>query len=68
MQHLLPIIAMSTFAGSLSARAMDPVLPQLATELLVTIQTAATLASAFAFTFAMVQPGLGAIADMFGKP
>lgn len=68
MQHLLPIIAMSTFAGSLSARAMDPVLPQLAAELLVTIQTAATLASAFAFTFAMVQPGLGAIADMFGKP
>lgn len=68
MQYLLPIIAMSTFAGSLSARAMDPVLPQVAADLLVTIQTAATLASAFAFTFAMVQPVLGIVADAFGKP
>lgn len=68
MQYLLPIIAMAGFAGSISARAMDPVLPQVASELLVTIQTAATLASAFAFTFAMVQPALGVVADMFGKP
>lgn len=68
MQYLLPIIAMSTFAGSLSARAMDPVLPQVSADLLVSIQTAATLASAFAFTFAMVQPVLGIVADAFGKP
>ncbi len=68
MQYLLPIIAMAGFAGSISARAMDPVLPQVASELLVTIQVAATLASAFAFTFAMVQPALGVVADMFGKP
>lgn len=68
MQYLLPIIAMAGFAGSISARAMDPVLPQVASELLVTIQTAATLASAFAFTFAMIQPALGVVADMFGKP
>jgi hypothetical protein len=31
---------MSTFAGSLSARALDPVLPQVAGDLLVTIQVA----------------------------
>lgn len=68
MQYLLPIIAMSTFAGALSGRAMDPVLPQVSADLLVTIQTAATLASAFAFTFAMVQPLLGIVADVFGKP
>jgi hypothetical protein len=35
---LLPIIAMSTFAGALSVRAMDPVLPQVAADLAVTIQ------------------------------
>jgi predicted MFS family arabinose efflux permease len=67
-QYLLPIIAMSTFAGSLSGRALDPVLPQVAADLAVTIQIAATLASAFAVTFALIQPGLGIVADMFGKP
>ncbi len=59
---------MSTFAGSLSGRALDPVLPQVAADLAVTIQVAATLASAFAVTFALIQPGLGIVADMFGKP
>lgn len=68
MQYLLPIIAMSTFAGALSARAMDPVLPQVAADLAVTIQIAATLASAFAVTFALAQPALGVVADIFGKP
>lgn len=68
MRYLLPIIAMSTFAGSLSNRAMDPVLPQVAADLLVTIQIAATLASAFAVTFALVQPVLGVVGDVFGKP
>ena len=58
---------MSTFAGALSARAMDPVLPQVAADLAVTIQVAATVASAFAVTFALVQPGLGIVADVFGK-
>jgi MFS transporter, DHA1 family, inner membrane transport protein len=67
MHYLLPIIAMSTFAGALSARAMDPVLPQVATDLAVTIQLAATVASAFAVTFALVQPVLGVVADVFGK-
>ena len=47
---------------------MDPVLPQVAADLAVTIQVAATLASAFAVTFALVQPALGVIADIFGKP
>ena len=47
---------MSTFAGALSARAMDPVLPQVAADLAVTIQVAAMVASAFAVTFALVQP------------
>jgi predicted MFS family arabinose efflux permease len=67
MHYLLPIIAMSTFAGALSARAMDPVLPQVAADLAVTIQVAATVASAFAVTFALVQPALGVVADVFGK-
>ncbi len=69
-QHLPPvlnIIALATFAASLSARALDPVLPHVADDFGVTIATAAAFASAFAFTFAIVQPVLGAAADLFGK-
>jgi predicted MFS family arabinose efflux permease len=63
----LNIIALATFAASLSARALDPVLPHVADEFGVGIATAASFASVFAFTFAIVQPVLGAAADLFGK-
>ena len=61
------IIAMASFAASLSLRALDPVLPHIADEFSVTIATAASFSSIFAFTFAVVQPVLGAAADLFGK-
>lgn len=64
---LLNIIAIATFAASLSSRALDPVLPHVAEEFDVSIATAAGLAAAVAFTFAIIQPVLGAAADMFGK-
>ncbi|HEY5129299.1 MAG TPA: MFS transporter [Bradyrhizobium sp.] len=63
----LNIIALATFAASLSARALDPVLPRVADDFGVSIATAASFAAAFAFTFAIVQPVLGAAADLFGK-
>jgi predicted MFS family arabinose efflux permease len=63
----LNVIALATFSASLSARALDPVLPHVADDLGVTIATAAGFASAFAFTFAIVQPAIGAAADLFGK-
>jgi predicted MFS family arabinose efflux permease len=63
----LNIIALTTFAASLSARALDPVLPHVADEFGVSIATAAGFSAVFAFTFAIVQPVLGAAADMFGK-
>src|SRR6476620_2367912 len=69
--HRLPpalnIIALATFAASLSARALDPVLPNVADDFGVSIATAASFAAVFAFTFAIVQPVLGAAADLFGK-
>jgi predicted MFS family arabinose efflux permease len=64
---LLNVIALSTFAASLSARALDPVLPHVASDFAVSIATAAGFASVFAFTFAIIQPVLGAAADLFGK-
>ena len=67
MPPVLNIIALSTFAASLSARALDPVLPHVADEFGVSIATAASFSSVFAFTFAIVQPALGAAADLFGK-
>jgi predicted MFS family arabinose efflux permease len=67
MPPVLNIIALATFAASLSARALDPVLPHVASDFSVSIARAAGFASVFAFTFAIVQPVLGAAADLFGK-
>jgi predicted MFS family arabinose efflux permease len=63
----LNIITLATFAASLSARALDPVLPRVAEDFGVSIATAASFAAVFAFTFAIIQPVLGAAADLFGK-
>ena len=67
MPPAINIIALTTFAASLSARALDPVLPHVADDFGVSIATAAGFASVFAFTFAIIQPALGAAADLFGK-
>jgi predicted MFS family arabinose efflux permease len=67
MPPILNIIALATFAASLSARALDPVLPHVAGDFGISIATAASFASAFALTFAVIQPVLGAAADLFGK-
>jgi predicted MFS family arabinose efflux permease len=63
----LNIITVACFAASLSVRSLDPVLPHIADEFSVSIATAAGFASAYAFTFAAIQPLIGAAADMFGK-
>src|SRR6476620_4864355 len=67
MPPALNIIALATFSAALSARALDPVLPHVAEDFSVSIATAASFAAVFAFTFAIIQPVLGAMADMFGK-
>ncbi|TAK50064.1 MAG: MFS transporter [Xanthobacteraceae bacterium] len=64
---ILTTVSVCTFAASLSIRALDPVLLQIAGDFTVNIQTAAMLSSAFAFTYAAVQPAMGATADMLGK-
>jgi predicted MFS family arabinose efflux permease len=63
----LNIITLATFAASLSARALDPVLPHVADDFGVSIAAAAGFSAVFAFTFAIIQPALGATADLFGK-
>jgi len=67
MSPVLNIIALATFAASLTTRALDPILPHVASDFGVSVAAAAGFASVFAFTFAIVQPVMGAVADMFGK-
>jgi predicted MFS family arabinose efflux permease len=67
MPPALNIITLATFAASLSVRALDPVLPHVADDFGVNIATAASFAAVFAFTFAIIQPAIGAAADLFGK-
>jgi predicted MFS family arabinose efflux permease len=67
MLFILNLIALTTFAANLSIRAIDPVLPQIADDLLVSIAQAAGLSAGLAFTFAIVQPVIGAAADLLGK-
>jgi predicted MFS family arabinose efflux permease len=67
MPPALNIIALATFAANLSSRALDPVLPHVADDFGIGIATAASFSAAFAFTFAIVQPVVGAAADLFGK-
>jgi predicted MFS family arabinose efflux permease len=64
---VINIIALANFAANLSSRALDPVLPHVADEFGISIATAASFSAVFAFTFAIVQPVLGAAADLFGK-
>jgi len=69
--HRLPpalnIVTLATFSANLSARALDPVLPHVADDFGITIATAASFAAVFAFTFAAIQPLIGAAADLLGK-
>jgi MFS family permease len=64
-QRLPP--ALNTFAANLSSRALGPVLPHVAGDFSISIATAASFL-VLAFTFAVVQPVVGAAADLFGKP
>jgi predicted MFS family arabinose efflux permease len=63
----LNIIALAGFAASLSVRALDPVLPHVAGDFGISIARAAGFSAVFAFTFAIIQPLVGAAADLFGK-
>lgn len=67
MPPALYVISGASFAAALSARALDPLLPHIAEDFQVSIATAAGFAAVFAFTFAIIQPLIGAAADLFGK-
>jgi len=65
--RVLGIVRLAIFASSLFVRAVDPVTPQIANDFSIDIASAAMLSTAFALPYAVVQPVLGAMADMLGK-
>lgn len=67
LQRQLVSIALIGTTTNLMLRCFDPMLPQISAEMDVSIVKAASLGTAFAMPFALTQPFLGAIADMFGK-
>jgi len=67
MTRTLNLVAFVVFACALFIRSTDPVIPQIASGLNVEPATAALLSTAFTLPYALVQPLLGALADMFSK-
>lgn len=65
--RVLVIVGMVGFATALFTRAVDPLVPQMAVDFGLPAETVALLSTAFALPFALVQPILGPIADLFGK-
>jgi len=64
---LLLVLAAGCFVSSMSMRLIDPVVPDIARDLVVDTGSVALLASLFAFPYALGQPVLGALGDAFGK-
>ena len=67
MPRTLNVIAIVVFTSALFIRSTDPVIPLIADGLHVQPATAALLSTAFTLPYALVQPLLGAMADMFSK-
>jgi predicted MFS family arabinose efflux permease len=66
-QRILTTIWLAVFSTSLFFRAVDPIIPQIAADLHEPASSVALLATAFALPYALIQPILGAAADVFGK-
>lgn len=66
-RRILATVWLAVFSTSLFFRAVDPIIPQIAADLNESIASTALLATAFALPYALMQPVLGALADMLGK-
>jgi DHA1 family inner membrane transport protein len=67
MGSVINIMALVVFATSLFSRSVDPIVPQIALGLNVAPATAALLSTGFTLPYALIQPLIGAVADMFSK-
>jgi predicted MFS family arabinose efflux permease len=67
VSNLLNLLALVVFSSALFTRAVDPIVPQIAIDLDVLPSTAALVSTAYTLPYALTQPALGALADMFNK-
>lgn len=67
MNNLLNLLALVVFSSALFTRAVDPIVAQISIELNVQPGTAALISTAYSLPYALTQPALGALADMFNK-
>jgi predicted MFS family arabinose efflux permease len=67
MNRVLNLLALVVFSSALFTRSVDPIVPQIAQALNVEPGTAALVSTAYALPYALIQPVLGALADMFDK-
>ncbi|HRK17664.1 MAG TPA: MFS transporter [Hyphomicrobiaceae bacterium] len=64
---ILFILACAAFVSAFSMRMIDPLVPAIARDFHIEVETAALLASAFTFPYALSQPVLGPLGDAIGK-
>jgi MFS transporter, YNFM family, putative membrane transport protein len=63
----IAVLALSSFASAANLRVCDPLLPQVAAELDITIGTAALMVTAFAVAYGLFQVVVGPLGDSRGK-
>ena len=61
------MLCLAGFASSVSTRAVDPIVPAIASDLGVTLRQAALVATAFSIPYAAMQIVLGPVGDAVGK-
>ena len=66
-RRAIAILALASFASAANLRVCDPLLPQIASELGVTIGGAAMVVMAFALAYGVLQVIVGPLADSRGK-
>ncbi|WP_052401434.1 MFS transporter [Muricoccus aerilatus] len=66
-RRLITLYGLTAFCTSLSARSLDPILPEIARDLAVATDSVALIATAFAMPYALIQPFLGPVGDALGK-
>lgn len=64
---LLLVLSIAAFVSAFTIRLIDPLVPAIARDFGLTVETAAMLASAYTFPYALSQPILGPLADAIGK-
>jgi predicted MFS family arabinose efflux permease len=64
---LLLVLSIAAFVSAFTIRMIDPLVPAIGRDLGIPVETAALLASAYTFPYALSQPILGALGDGLGK-